>query len=400
MVFRKEAFQGYSFLGMYGVKTIAERFVRGEGKSLPIRAVFDREQTSGTFHSIPICPIEDAVRDGMDGLILACGVKAIPFVYARVKALCQENGIRIFDVYGHDLDVVFSCKLWDYSAADKADRDVLYREIERHDVISFDIFDTLLIRLVLQPSDAFTLVAKRARENGIRIPDVPPFKAARSIAEFRALDRKKHTLDQIYQELQTLYSWSDEECQKVRDIELQVEEQILRPRAAVVDAFQYAKKLGKRICLTTDMYLPESFLSRILSKYQITGYQKMFISGYERYSKSEGLHEFVKCQMGEGRYLHIGDNLQADGIYARYAGMDAYCLPNMAARWKLHHGDEVFLFQSYNSCSALGCALAQCFQNPFLSEEEQLENIDIWAYAYLFVAPMVSAYVFYNGTMN
>ena len=75
-------------------------------------------------------------------------------------------------------------KLYGWGQGDTYAEGVLQRLLETHDVISFDIFDTVLMRSVLDPTDVFEIVAERAERQGLHLPD---FKFARLGAEHRIL---------------------------------------------------------------------------------------------------------------------------------------------------------------------------------------------------------------------
>jgi hypothetical protein len=55
-------------------------------------------------------------------------------------------------------------------------RQELYDRIDRADVVSFDLFDTLVMRRVRSYTDLFELMDLRLRERGICIPDFARFR--------------------------------------------------------------------------------------------------------------------------------------------------------------------------------------------------------------------------------
>ena len=58
-------------------------------------------------------------------------------------------------------------QIYGWGHGDTYSEHVLQHLIDVHDVISFDIFDTLLMRTVLDPTDVFEIVEKRAERHGI-----------------------------------------------------------------------------------------------------------------------------------------------------------------------------------------------------------------------------------------
>ncbi|MBQ8032646.1 MAG: hypothetical protein IJ266_01620 [Elusimicrobiaceae bacterium] len=104
--------------------------------------------------------------------------------------------------------------------------DKIKRLVDTHGVISFDIFDTLLIRPYLRPTDLFVHLEK--------LNQLPGFAARRIAAETAA--RQKHenlediNLDEIYAEL----SGQDT---ALKEQELALERQTLQPNPFIQTIF-------------------------------------------------------------------------------------------------------------------------------------------------------------------
>ena len=137
-------------------------------------------------------------------------------------------------------------------------RDSILDQIRRHSVISFDVFDTLLIRKTLYPRDVFLLTEQKIKNAGYRAEG---FAVSRARIEN---DMPLRTLDDIYGTLAERYGWDTETEERVKRMELDVERSVLEPRPAVVELMEFALREGKRVVLTTDMYLPESVLRMLL----------------------------------------------------------------------------------------------------------------------------------------
>lgn len=59
------------------------------------------------------------------------------------------------------------------------DADKILKEIKNYDIVSFDIFDTLLKRNVKEPTDVFSYMEKKYQINGFREKRIEAEKAAR-----------------------------------------------------------------------------------------------------------------------------------------------------------------------------------------------------------------------------
>lgn len=378
-------------VAVYGTGKYAKEFIENHHKDISISAIFDGKRETGIFLGYPIFPLNKALDLQISKIIVASGVRAKWIIYDRIAQFCKENEIALCDQEGCNLFTFFS-GLWDWKKDGYADADLLKKEINRHDVISFDIFDTLLVREVLFPVDVFDIVAVQAEKNGILIPG---FQFARITAEENILKRKgEDTLDGIYRELRDMLGLSDQDVDSLKQLEIETEFKILHPRQAVVDIFHYAKSKGKKICLTTDMYLPKSFLRPLLEKFSISGYDKLFISGFEGCGKTDGLFSHMKAELPAASYLHIGDNEYADGLSARMVGVDAFLLPSPIESFKRNHSEWFWAIDSRSEYHILGRFIMDRYQNPFLSETKRNDSvINIQEFSRLYLAPICTGFL-------
>ena len=123
--------------------------------------------------------------------------------------------------------------------------------------VSFDIFDTLLVRPALSPSDLFALVGKRA---GLAC-NFPQIRREAELAarEGRAAGREEVSLDDIYRVLEKALGDSAL-CSRLKQAELDVEADYLYPRKAVREIYAAVLATGKEIIISSDMYLPKDFI--------------------------------------------------------------------------------------------------------------------------------------------
>jgi len=131
-------------------------------------------------------------------------------------------------------------------------------------VVSFDIFDTALIRKVLKPTDIFQVVADEIGIEG--------FKNARIAAEKNARKLQPGREDIAYSDIYSLIS-KEIDPQK----ELDVEERYLTVNKECYELYKSVPSECK-VIFTSDMYLPHEFVSKILHKYGYY-YHELYISG-------------------------------------------------------------------------------------------------------------------------
>lgn len=203
--------------------------------------------------------------------------------------------------------------------------DQMVNELQKYDVISFDIFDTLIYRPFSNPTDLFYLI-------GIEL-DYLDFVRVRSEAE-GAVRWKKYkeeksfevTLDEIWEEV-ALRTGLDSKIGA--ETEIRYEKELCYANSDMLKVYKKLRSLGKKIIYTSDMYLPADVLLEILQK---NGYEKeqFFLSCEENLNKGSGeLFTYVKKTLGTDlKYIHIGDNEHSDVKRAKRAGFATYPVMN------------------------------------------------------------------------
>lgn len=194
------------------------------------------------------------------------------------------------------------------------------REVTPHDVVSFDIFDTLLFRNVPEPKDVFIFAEEIACSRGI---DAEGFAAKRVNAEKRAGAKKfaghDTTLDDIYVELQI----DEGPKAALRQAELDAEWRLLVANFPMVALANRLKESGKTVVATSDMYLPSDFLASALSERGFVP-DYLYVSSDVGLRKSRGeLFGYVLGDLGADadRVVHIGDNRLSDGVMPGRSGI-------------------------------------------------------------------------------
>lgn len=195
-------------------------------------------------------------------------------------------------------------------------------------MISFDVFDTLILRNVYKPTDIFKAMEKSLFDNFA----IQNFYEHRIEAEKKARQKVKNgecNLDEIYNELADILH---DKIDFVKQLELKTEDKFLVANSFMKEVFYYALLKGKRIVLISDMYLSKEFLDSVLKK---TGYEnfELFISNEYKVNKGSGeLYEIVEkeCGLKKSEWLHIGDNPDSDYTAAIRFGISAYNYKNVS----------------------------------------------------------------------
>lgn len=195
--------------------------------------------------------------------------------------------------------------------------------LAQYDIISFDIFDTLIFREVDEPDDLFYLLEEK---NGIS-----DFHSKRILAEKDArhnLGKKNGEINifDIYRKLSQTEPIDANE--KARE-ELQLEASVCYENPVMSELYHILREKGCRLIAVSDMYIPESHLRKILNGVGYLEFEYVFVSCDCGVGKGNGaLQRFVQSKMGEDvRIIHIGDNYSSDVHGSKMAGWDAvwYC---------------------------------------------------------------------------
>lgn len=204
----------------------------------------------------------------------------------------------------------------------------LKRLIDGYDAISFDIFDTLVMRTVYFNHDVFQIVADKYKEQ------VPDFFSVRVKAE-RELSKTRYPyIEEIYDYIANECGLSDRLRAEIMQAEIQTEREVIIPRKAVVEIFNYCKQSGKRVYIVSDMYMHQKDLEDIINKIGIVGYDKIFVSSEYDTSKPQRLFEKYKNEIIAKSYLHIGDSYVCDIEPSEKLDIDSFRLMTSAERYE------------------------------------------------------------------
>lgn len=270
----------------------------------------------------------------------------------------------------------------------------LIRMVERDDtrVVSFDIFDTLLTRPVLNdPREILHLVAMRVNERfGI------DFAALRWPAEDEMRDPYA-TFEDIYAHIRRRHGLSEELTRELMAEELRCERAILRPRPDMLEVCRAAARAGKRVVAVSDMYLPSAFLLELLHEKGFEAVAAVYVSAEHKARKTDDSALFDVMLRAENvspdTVLHMGDNPQGDVNAPLRKGMRAVHLPS-ARQMAVERGGSMLpvLFGGSQSRPLwellMGQALERIFDKPEQAPETLERCPDTVMLARLILAPL------------
>ena len=338
----------------------------------------------------------EEVAELADFIVIIARPAVLGIIYSRISHL--ENRLSIYQYQGIPLSQIFSqsCKsgknvpfLHDsFSSFQKA--------IDAYHTISFDLFDTLIMRKLPRPCDVFDLVEERIRrERGSEF--CSNFRKLRIEAERLANQEETAPgVDEIYQYLCLLAKIEPFEAEYLKQIEWETEEAQLCLRESVYKLFKYALAKKKTVIILSDMYWGAKKLEPLLNQLGLIGYTELIVSSDYRATKIDGsLFLFVKSRY-KGNILHIGDNEEADIHKAKECGIAAMqvlssyelCLSSSLKRLLVH-------VYSLDDRIYLGNFLARFVNSPW-ALNRQRGRLDITTpeqFAEIFFFPIVHSFL-------
>ena len=199
----------------------------------------------------------------------------------------------------------------------------------RYPVISFDIFDTLITRPLWEPSDIYTIMGKQAAKLlGIKSSSMfcEMRKNAENIARSKSNGKEDILIDDIYRCFAEIYSIENKICDQLCELEIELEKKYCYRRESGIELLEMAKAIGKKVVLTSDMYLSKNTIIEILSGLGVSGYDDIYLSSDLGLLKSTGnLFRYVYKKEGiePNKIIHLGDNWTTDIDSARSVGFEA-----------------------------------------------------------------------------
>lgn len=265
-------------------------------------------------------------------------------------------------------------------------------EIDSHDIISFDIFDTLLMRKTLVPEDVFLILEDRAARAGYVMENLARIRVEEQLKLFNP------DLREIYEAVQRATGITDEVRDKLMDLEIEIEKSVLIPREPVAEAFHYAVESGKAVYIVSDMYIPAEILGDILAGMKIVGYRELIVSCDYKILKMQGLFSVLKDKLeADRRVLHVGDNAVNDIKFAKVQGFDTFYIRSAGDMYResLYAQAVAADIADINTRSLLGLVIARLFNDPFvLDGRHGACPVDtVGDFAYFFVAPMITSFM-------
>lgn len=215
---------------------------------------------------------------------------------------------------------------YDTSKYQRMNVEELAQKLCEYDVISFDVFDTLILRPFSSPRILFSIMEERLgiyKFSKIRVD---------SEDEIRRYNQEKYNHDNttLYEIYNLISKKTNLNAENTAKLEYELE-------LAYCYANPYFKKIipicmhnNKKIVICTDMYLSKNQINGILKDNGYHSFDEIFVSSELKKSKKKGdIFDLIKDKYRDKKIIHVGDNYFSDIENAKKSGIDTYYYKNV-----------------------------------------------------------------------
>lgn len=270
----------------------------------------------------------------------------------------------------------------------------LQKAIDDHSkkIVSFDIFDTLLVRPCIKPTEVLNLLSCPPRVLQSRLN-----------AESDLCDAFSDIF-KIWDHVKQECNLSEVEEKAYLNEELNIERKLLSQRIIVYEIYKYAAEKGKKVIAISDMYLPEKFLTTVLLDNGYLNICNVYVSCNRGARKDNG-ELFEKVMEAEGvkpsDMIHIGDNFQSDFKIPSKLGIASFWIPSNMELFKkyLIGGSHIKRFDmAVSKCDIyakflIGYSINRIYELSI--DWKRLNRITFVQFVNLIIAPYVIHTAFY-----
>jgi len=253
-------------------------------------------------------------------------------------------------------------------------------------IVSFDIFDTLILRMVEKPVDIFELVQREYEKikgkmnidyKKIRIESE---KEARQIAN-EIYGREEINHDDIFNVLNKKFDNID--IKILKQLEIEKEKEFCIANDYMKKIYDQVKLKNIKIIITSDMYLDKEVIINILKKNGYDSFERIFLSSEIMLTKWKGsMYSYIlketNCKPEE--ILHIGDNIYSDIKMAEMKGIQTHYYENVYNRAKKQLVRDLEYIDKNYDCIELSITRA-LINNELFNDDNKIN--DFW-YAFGF----------------
>lgn len=253
-----------------------------------------------------------------------------------------------------------------------------FQQIKNHQVISFDVFDTLVRRRYFAPDYAKLMLGKELAQQGI-VSAAREFVTLRNTTEFELRKEGKFKIDisieAVYQALAKRLGVTEEQGRDMMQREFELDLDMIEGKEEMVDIFNDLHSIGCTLWIITDTYYTREQIGMMLRKAGVTAPFRLLVSNEEQRRKDDTrMWKFVKAELerlGNPSYLHVGDNVVSDAQLPGDFRLQNFHVLNPRDKWHALGFPSVLLGeQALDEGEILkwGPLIYSMGRNPFIGE--------------------------------
>lgn len=373
---------------IYGLSTETERVLSEWNGKYDVIGLLDGFMICGEQFGCRILDINDVVKMDDVAIIVVARPGSCKAITKRIGALCRKHNVPLFDIRGNDLleekEVVY-----DFKAVRGYKKQELLKAIDEAETVSFDLFDTLLVRNISSFDDLTAIIDIRLRDRNINISD---FANTRTKAEKKLSIGRAPRLDEIYAEVLNSTDDINTTADELSEIEYEVDIDTIEARREMVELVNEIIDKGKPVYVTSDCYYSKAKLQEILELIGINQVTDIVVSCEYDTSKTDDLFGILISIAGTNNIIHIGDDVVADEESAIRHGIKAFRIySSIELLESIGSLNLSCNEQSLSDRIRVGMFAANIFNSPFQFENDskRITVNDSFNIGYLFAAPMV-----------
>ncbi len=204
--------------------------------------------------------------------------------------------------------------------------------LDAQTVLSSDLFDTLITRTFLHPTELFAIAAAELRDCGLWPGGGGQWREKRAAVERELRMRKRGaevTLSEIYQVIAADLGWTAEQADAAVAIEAAIEFRLTSPVRRNIAWFNAAARLVRHRIIICDTYFPRWMIERLVNANGIEiASEHIYLSSELGKTKAEGsVYPLILRKLPRlagARMLHVGDSETSDVRNARSSGIVSF----------------------------------------------------------------------------
>jgi FMN phosphatase YigB (HAD superfamily) len=242
-----------------------------------------------------------------------------------------------------------------------------FQKIKECEVVSFDVFDTAIVRPFLHHNEMYYIIEKLIPNKKFCNVRIKTERNLRKKLIHSQKVKEEITIADIYEHIHI-------DKEKAIATELNFDIEICKKRQYVYKLYKFALNLGKKIIFISDITYSSEVVKEILHKNGYTHYDALYVSSQNNLSKHQGgLYKKVLFELNidPHRVLHIGDSIKADIHQARKHGIKPLYIPRPLHGLENVINKKQFNVEGSHINSALFASCANIICQPSIQQKRQ-----------------------------